>query len=294
MLPVDRSAMRNTFIYASDNPGIVLGGLWVTPGITNANFHSMPQIFCLFSDTFELRDHNGQLVERDEAQLQPGNYYIATKGTITLTNEVPLLRTISLQSGTRTASFRDEVRERDGGCVITGRPALLGRWKALQAAHIFPLAYEGNWNDHGYGRWITLPPARDSDGSINSVQNGTLLDSTMHGFFDSYDLTINPDDNYKIVSFGPEPLFFNIAGRLPQSFLDNPLRPVDQLLRWHFRQAVLTNMKGAGEPCFETDFPPGSDMMGEIMSGPKAGERMEFELFSRFNAAGGLHVVKST
>jgi len=43
-------------------------------------------------------------------------------------------------------------------------------------------------------------------------------------------------------------------------------------------------MKGAGEPIFETDFPPGSDIMGQIMSGPKAGERMEFELFGRFNA----------
>ena len=42
-------------------------------------------------------------------------------------------------------------------------------------------------------------------------------------------------------------------------------------------------MKGVGEPFFETDFPPGSDIMGQIMSGPKAGERMEFELFGRFN-----------
>ena len=40
-------------------------------------------------------------------------------------------------------------------------------------------------------------------------------------------------------------------------------------------------MKGAGEPCFETDFPPGSDMMGDIRNGPKAAERMEFELFGR-------------
>jgi len=43
-------------------------------------------------------------------------------------------------------------------------------------------------------------------------------------------------------------------------------------------------MKGAGEPFFETDFPSGSDIMGQIMSGPKAEERMEFELFGRFNA----------
>lgn len=40
-------------------------------------------------------------------------------------------------------------------------------------------------------------------------------------------------------------------------------------------------MRGAGEPIFEHDFPPGSDMMGQILEGPKAAERMEFELHSR-------------
>ena len=40
-------------------------------------------------------------------------------------------------------------------------------------------------------------------------------------------------------------------------------------------------MRGAGEPSFEIDFPPGSDMLREIREGPKAAERMEFELFSR-------------
>ena len=39
-------------------------------------------------------------------------------------------------------------------------------------------------------------------------------------------------------------------------------------------------MEEAGEPIFEIDFPAGSDGVGEIMSGPKAAERMEFELFS--------------
>ncbi|KAG0633826.1 hypothetical protein HOY80DRAFT_989743 [Tuber brumale] len=232
MSSADRSAWRNTFIYASNDRDTVLGGLWATPGITNRNLYAMLEIFCLFRDTFELHDKDGQLVEKDEAQLQPGNYYIVTQGTIILTNEVPLLRAISLQSGTRVAAFRDE--------------------------------------------------------------NGILLKSDMHHFFDSYHLTINPDDNYKVVSFAEESLQFNLPHQLDQTFLNNPLRPVDQLLRWHFRQAVLTNMKGAGEPCFENDFPPGTDMMGEIMSGPKAGERMEFELFSRFNAAEGSHVVKST
>lgn len=56
---------------------------------------------------------------------------------------------------------------------------------------------------------------------------------------------------------------------------------MDQALRWHFRQAVLANMRGAGEPVFEHDFPPGTDMAGEIRSGPKAAERMAFELYTR-------------
>jgi hypothetical protein len=68
-----------------------------------------------------------------------------------------------------------------------------------------------------------------------------------------------------------------------QQLFDTPERPADQLLRWHFRQAVLANMRGAGEPVFEHDFPSG-DMMGSILSGPRAAERMQFELFTRLEA----------
>ena len=35
--------------------------------------------------------------------------------------------------------------------------------------------------------------------------------------------------------------------------------------RWNSRQAVLTNIKDAGKPVLESDFPPGSDTMGEIL-----------------------------
>jgi hypothetical protein len=77
----------------------------------------------------------------------------------------------------------------------------------------------------------------------------------------------------------------HIAGtRLDPRLLDNPQRPVDELLRWHFRQAVFANMRGAGEPIFEHDFPPGSDIVGDILRGPRAAERMEFELFGRLAA----------
>jgi len=79
-LPVDRSNIRDTFFYASDDRDTQLGGLYTSPGITNDNFHSMVEIVCQFSDTFELRDDNGQFVERNDKQLLPGNYYIVTNG----------------------------------------------------------------------------------------------------------------------------------------------------------------------------------------------------------------------
>lgn len=42
-------------------------------------------------------------------------------------------------------------------------------------------------------------------------------------------------------------------------------------------------MKGAGEPIFEHDFPPGTDMVREIREGPRAKERFELELASRLH-----------
>ena len=58
-----------------------------------------------------------------------------------------------------------------------------------------------------------------------------------------------------------------IAGtHLDETFVEDPKRPVDQVLRWHFRQAVLANMRGQGEPVFESDFSPNSDILDEIMS----------------------------
>lgn len=61
---------------------------------------------------------------------------------------------------------------------------------------------------------------------------------------------------------------------------DDPHHVSDGLLRWHFRQSVLANMRGLGEPIFEHDFPVGSNIMEEIMEQPYAEERLELE-FSR-------------
>ncbi len=95
-------------------------------------------------------------------------------------------------------------------------------------------------------------------------------------------LTQSIKDDYKITVFEDD--IFGLDGK----FLDpvcrdptDPHRVSEQLLRWHFRQSVLASMRGAGEPIFEHDFPPGTDMVREIQDGPYARERFEMEIAAR-------------
>ena len=61
----------------------------------------------------------------------------------------------------------------------------------------------------------------------------------------------------------------------------NPSSVSDEILRWHFRQSVLTNMRGSGEPVFETDFPPGTDQIKTLSNEPYGKERFEMEMDMR-------------
>ena len=59
---------------------------------------------------------------------------------------------------------------------------------------------------------------------------------------------------------------------------NDPNRVSKELLCWHFSQCVFANMRGVGEPIFETDFPPGEDMMATLRAEPYGKERFEMEL----------------
>ncbi|KAH8650824.1 HNH endonuclease-domain-containing protein [Tricladium varicosporioides] len=276
-----RSAGRDVHIFDTHDRNTSIGGLILTAGVTNANLYAMIEIFVIFNGEYIIRNESDIMIEKNDSILLPGNYYINSP----CINEMPLTRMVSQCTGTRVKAFADAVRSRDRRCVITRRVAINAdrdKWTGFEAAHIFPLAFEGLWKEYNYGRWIKSPSNGEEikGGKINSVQNGLLLSSDIHQLFDMYEFSINPDDNYKIVCFDRDG--HGIAGNFfDQRPLDDPQRPADQLLRWHFRQAVLVNIKGAGEPIFEHDFPPGSDIMGSILQGPKAARRMEFELFSR-------------
>jgi len=122
---------------------------------------------------------------------------------------------------------------------------------------------------------------------MDSCQNGFLLSSGVHQGFEQYLISVNPDDNYKIVVFDID--IFGLDGRTLDPVCRNPDDPhcvSDELLRWHFRQSILANARGAGEPIFEHDFPPGHDMVGEILAGPSGQERFELEIASRLRRFG--------
>ncbi|MCJ1325266.1 hypothetical protein MMC10_001928 [Thelotrema lepadinum] len=279
---VNRLRARNVHIYDFKERSNVLGGTFLAQQITNSKFYALLDMFIVSSGdlpAYFLQTEDGIKIERNSDFFEPGDYYLDVAG-VQITDEAPLIRTVSTVTGTRLEAFTDAVCSRDDQCIISGRRVVtynnVSFYTGFGAAHIFPLAYESHWNSHDYSRWITQVP-ENGRGSIDSVQNGLLLSSEAKDMFETYSLSINPDI---FTCFFPAAARF--AGNIvPQSFLDNPLRTPDQLLRWHFRQAVLTNMKGVGEPVFEHQFDSGANIMGDIRNGPKAAERMEFEIFSR-------------
>ena len=188
-----REAGRNVHIYSANDPSTILGGLVCTEGITNNNFYTMVRIILEFESDFTLHDESGSAVRRDDQCLKPGKYAIVTTGSVHLSTELWLPRTSDITTETQNEPFRTAVRERDGGCVITGQPAELGRfgfWQGFKAVHIFPPSLEQYWNDYNFTVSTTTT---SSDDPINSVHNGILLDSQMCDLFEGYIISINPD-----------------------------------------------------------------------------------------------------
>lgn len=88
-------------------------------------------------------------------------------------------------------------------------------------------------------------------------------------------------DDYRIVSFGPDAdfdghnLYINPA--IPLKY-----RPSPELLRSHFKQCVLANMKGAGARDDLWDREDSHDLSGQVWQKASGGySRLELELATR-------------
>lgn len=75
---MDRSAGRIVFIYNANGDKELLGGLSNTQGITNKNFYEMLEIVLVFAGPYTLK-LAGDIVPRDGAELQRGDYYVDGK-----------------------------------------------------------------------------------------------------------------------------------------------------------------------------------------------------------------------
>ncbi|KAK9357715.1 hypothetical protein V1504DRAFT_398300 [Lipomyces starkeyi] len=289
-MTANRSHGRDIVIYLATDPTVSIGGGFTNPTFTKTTF--LDSLDMLITHDLPLRVYkinDGRVrIQRTHDPLLPGEYEVESDGHIEVTDAPYYKRTSSamssLSASGRVRSFPAAVRDRDRRCVITGVPVtqrelLLQRWTRYDAAHIFPVALESMFHNYNFGALVVLD---ERDGSVNSPQNGLLLRKDVHGLFNQYEISINPNDDYRIVCFLDDAL--GLAGRQLDPIcrdLDHPHHVNDNILFWHFQQAVLANIRGAGEPIFDEDIPPGSDTMDAILSGPAPAERMEFELSSR-------------
>ncbi|KAG0636796.1 hypothetical protein HOY80DRAFT_975808 [Tuber brumale] len=252
-MPSNRSRRRNVSFYDAARPD-------VNGSITEANFLDILAILLVVTGgPLRVQERiSSHIVSRTDVPLDTGVYDIYC-----------------------------DVRHRDRKCVISGlsNPEILiqaNSWTGFEAVHIFPSEHESLWIQSDYQRWITDMDNASGSSKINSPQNGFLLQSTARQMFNQYLISVNPDDGYKVVMFTID--FLQCDGRILDPACRNPADPrhvSDQLLRWHFRQSVLANVRGVGEPTLEHDFPPGTDMVGEIHAGPYARERFELEIAAR-------------
>ncbi|KAG0124869.1 HNH endonuclease-domain-containing protein [Tuber indicum] len=226
----NRSLIRNVFFHDATNPDVTLGGLFQNGSITEAN-----SIFLTLINV----------------PLETGVYDIYSDVPIELSREVSVEHATTHNITGRDARFRREVRNRNKKCVVSGivNPEAniqVDKWSSFEACHIFPLQHESLWDELKMGRYVTDIEDTPVRAKINSSQNGLLLLSTIHTQFDEYSISVNPDDNYKIVVFGID--IFRVDGRILDPVcrsLDNPHHVPARLLRWHFEQSILASVRGA-------------------------------------------------
>lgn len=79
-MPRGRSAGRDVHIYDDRDHETELGGLILTNGVTNANFHQMLGILFPSEGSMDVRHNDDTYIGSDESPLRPGNYYLGFQG----------------------------------------------------------------------------------------------------------------------------------------------------------------------------------------------------------------------
>ncbi|KAJ5615030.1 hypothetical protein N7537_000144 [Penicillium hordei] len=309
-----RDPDHNVRIY--DNDGALLAAFRVSPDSSD-RYHTSEMLYRYCSMIFIFQNqsewsifylhangvHGQALRVQARVPISPGNYIVLDKGgqpiTVQLTTQTAPRRVRSRDYRTESAGqnerdrlqkkFRDGLRTRDTHCVISGPPLIPDAqdpFQTMEASHIFPTSMIQEWNRNNYkGNWITddSPSSEIGESGLYSLQNGLLLNKTVHSYFDDFKLGIDPDAGYKIIIFRGDTA--KLGGKCPKDSARHGTDPRNRvcahLLRWHLRMCVYRNLKANADiqAVWEDDL--GSDDVGQILEQPDAGHRMEVELFTR-------------
>ncbi|KAI9933894.1 hypothetical protein MW887_004966 [Aspergillus wentii] len=158
-----RDQSRNVFFVLTPNIEDIRGGVDAGPQYTKNDFLTMLCICLDAPNGFMVVSDDGQVVEDSSDLLEKGVYIVK--------------------------SAQEDVRHRDGGCMISGavaKGADRDIWLGFEAAHIVPVAHEAVFPSSHLDAYVT-----DRTG-INSPQNGILMKADLRQLFDQYFFAINP------------------------------------------------------------------------------------------------------
>lgn len=115
-----RSHHRDVFISDLRRPEEALAGLVLTNGVTHQNLYQMIDAVLIIQGPYFIQDEDGQTIDRDATPLGRGHYLLVADGPVSISDEKVLQRAMSVDDAKKKKSFRDAVRKRDRGCVVTG------------------------------------------------------------------------------------------------------------------------------------------------------------------------------
>ncbi|KDQ19435.1 hypothetical protein BOTBODRAFT_170536 [Botryobasidium botryosum FD-172 SS1] len=243
--------------------GKELAGFWQYGRIEIATFYQWldvlligsPSDWRLFPCESNCAMPVGPALERDDTGiLQPSFYVICAPDqspiNVSITPEMPRRRqySVNMTHTPREKDFVTRVRHRDRRCCMTGKLVFNNNCIGFEAAHIFPPSETDLWRQLNYSQHISDPDVPAGD-EINSIQQGFLCKSSEHQLFINYQIAVDPDNGYRITDFQRRDPTDTLDGRIFYMNPDLPdcYRPSPALLRDHFRQCVLANLK-APEP----------------------------------------------
>ncbi|KDQ20400.1 hypothetical protein BOTBODRAFT_169157 [Botryobasidium botryosum FD-172 SS1] len=258
---------RNVFVFSGAS-GALLAGIWQNGGVTVDMFYEMLDSVLVFDTRstgarWAIFNESGERLLRSDASiLLVGIYHIncsdGTPCAVTPTDAQHHPRVKSVGgSAAPHVTFKTRLLERDQGCVLSGHLAR-GEGAPFTAIHVFPVARQIDWEERGYANYIQDTHPSIGENKIHSVQNGMLLRADIASAWDTYMLAVHPE-THKLIYFTRFMSTPHDGQVINFDHCAAHERPLDCLLREHWRQCLLANVKAAGSKPedFDIDSDPG-------------------------------------